>query len=182
MKRMVLLLMCVALVLVSSSCAEESVPVQYARSCYEMITSDVDGVDRIHFMQYTSKDDLNDNISETAGYSSIPDSGYVILFDYVGAVGVFMDTYAFFLDASGDIAYKFDYEENFKLSKEYIENSSDSLSGIANMELATGYLRDCNCIAEMLTYAIKNSKAMEDECTIDVWYSFSDDQIEKVIG
>ena len=89
-----------------------------------------------------------------------------------------MDSYACFLDTDGNLAFSFDYEENYLLYEKHYSNFS--VYNITAGELAVEYLSNCNYISGMINNADGN--VLQRDLDNNVWYSFSQKQIASCIN
>lgn len=181
MRKITAMLLCVILLLSLSGCSAQGKMQRYAKACWEDVGSPGITPDEVYVMQYTSRSKLSDKVPETDIYEEIPSRGYAILFhSYRAKAGEpFFDSFACFLNEDGRLVFSFDYEENHDL---YEANYGGfSINNIQAGERALEYLQNCNYIANMINYAA-NCEPLELQMEKNIWYEFSEEQIEKIIN
>lgn len=164
------------LMIMLCSCGIVSEAERYVARCWDVIGTEELDVDKIYVMQYTSRLELTGEVLDTDMYLELPERGYVVLF-HSYCSPAFYDSYACFFNQKGKLVYVFDYEENDRLFEKYYENFSNY--NVKNGVIALEYISNCNYIAEMINDADDNE--YKGKIRKNMWYSFSDKQIEKIV-
>lgn len=172
-KRLIGCLLCM-LTIFFCACTTQSVLLTCAREGWDTIGDADEGPDEVYVIRYSSRRNLSDEVLDTSMYDRLPTSGYAVLYHSYGST--FMDSYACFFDAEGELVLSFDYEENHELYERYY--ASFSPYNVEAGEKALEYLKNCNYIAHMINNA--DPEAYTDHPVDNIWYELTDGQIDKL--
>lgn len=185
-KQLLALLLAFALVLCASCSLVRSKEQRLIREAWES-TGATHAPGNVCIIRYTDRDELSNEALLPSLYSSIPASGYAVIFAPPEGTDSFDGMHTVFLNEAGDALYTFDFSEHAAQYMESVDLWTDvyPATGIYQWIPDDGsrIRRESMYFVHMQDFAIEDSQSTRDETLCqqkNVWYSLSEKQIRSL--